>query len=334
MTTDALDRPRFARDRFNPLPGWDGSDGRARKAGIEIEFGGLTERAAAELAQKELGGTLEEPAPQSFVVKESELGDLEIYLDTALRKKFKGQWARAGLDAGRAVIPVELVTAPLAQDKLGRLDALMHALKAEGAIGTRGGVLLGFGLHLNPELADKSGADMPATGTAFAFLEEWFRQTDPVDISRRLLPFTDRYRPSLLDALAEPGDLPGLSGFMEIYLDHVHSRNHGLDLYPAIRWLDEPRFVARHGEDSSVSARPTYHYRLPDCRLGDPDWTVAYEWNRWQLVEQVARMPGLLDALREDWRGRGWLRNRVRGGWASAVDERLREAGLIERGDA
>ena len=329
MNTAALDRPRFARDRFDPLPGWDGRGGTDRKTGVEIEFGGLTERAAAELAQQELGGTLEEPAPQSFVVKGSDLGDLEIYLDTALRKKVSGQWARAGLDASRAVVPVELVTAPLTQDQLPRLETLMQALRQAGAIGTRGGMLLGFGLHLNPELADEGGADLPATGTAYAFLEEWFRQTDPLDMSRRVLPFTDRYRPALLDALAEDGPLPGLSGFMEIYLDHVHSRNHGLDLYPAIRFLDEPRFVARHGADSSVSARPTYHYRLPDCRLGDPDWTVAYEWNRWALVERVARMPDLLDALRADWRGRGWLRNRVRGGWADTVDGHLRDAGLI-----
>ncbi|MDF0602267.1 amidoligase family protein [Psychromarinibacter sp. C21-152] len=320
--------PAFDREGFAPLPGWDGRDGAARKAGIEIEFGGLSEREAAERLRRDLGGDLSPAGERAFRLTGSDLGDLDIYLDTALRNKLSGAVAEAGFEAGRAVIPVEIVTRPLAQADLPRLESVLRELHAAGAVGTRGGVFLGFGVHLNPELADPAGADVPAVATAFAFLEEWFRQTDPVDFSRRLLPFTDRYPPSLLDALAARDATPDRDAFIEIYLDHIQSRNYGLDLLPIVRHLAPDRFEAALGPLDQVGARPAYHYRLPDSRIGDPDWTLAYEWNRWALVERAARSPRLLDAFRQAWRARNWLLNRVRGGWAAEADGCLRAAGL------
>jgi hypothetical protein len=41
-------------------------------------------------------------------------------------------------------------------------------------------------------------------------------------------------------------------------------------------------------DDTRTSARPTFHYRLPNCSLENADWTLASEWNRWVLVEQLA----------------------------------------------
>ena len=37
-----------------------------------------------------------------------------------------------------------------------------------------------------------------------------------------------------------------------------------------------------------MSARPTFHYRLPNCRVDEPDWRIAHEWNAWVTVEALA----------------------------------------------
>jgi hypothetical protein len=54
--------------------------------------------------------------------------------------------------------------------------------------------------------------------------------------------------------------------------------------------IDNDRVLAgiKKDERTLVSSRPAFHYRLPDCRLGDKKWSVADEWNRWWYVEAIA----------------------------------------------
>jgi hypothetical protein len=40
-----------------------------------------------------------------------------------------------------------------------------------------------------------------------------------------------------------------------------------------------------------VKPRPAFHYRLPNCLIDEPDWTLAREWNTWVTVEQLASDP-------------------------------------------
>jgi hypothetical protein len=37
-----------------------------------------------------------------------------------------------------------------------------------------------------------------------------------------------------------------------------------------------------------VRPRPAFHYRLPNCRVDDPSWRVAREWNYWIAIEELA----------------------------------------------
>jgi len=307
---------------FDPLPGWGGTDGARRRVGVEIEFGGLTEVEAAEIAVSLFGGRID-TATGGLRIADSALGRLEIYLDTALRKTEFSEFA----EAGRGVIPVEIVTAPLDQADLGTLDRLIAALRQAGATGTEDGVLLGFGLHLNPELADPGGADLPAVGRAYAFLEPWLRARDPIDLSRRVLPFTAPYPAAYLDALADLAPDPGPETFAACYLTHIQGRNHGLDLLPAIAHLWPGRIEASLGAISAVSARPAYHYRLPDSRIGTPGWSLAEVWTGWGLVERTARRPDLLADLAQAWADRSWLARRAGGDWATQVETLLTETG-------
>ena len=50
-----------------------------------------------------------------------------------------------------------------------------------------------------------------------------------------------------------------------------------------------------------ISPRPTYHYRLPDCRIDEPHWSLALEWNRWVRIEEIAGDADLIAALCEGW---------------------------------
>ncbi len=60
--------------------------------------------------------------------------------------------------------------------------------------------------------------------------------------------------------------------------------------------LDKTRVEAVMKDDIS-SARPTFHYRLPDCRLNDPNWSLAAEWNTWVRIEKLADDPSRLEKI-------------------------------------
>lgn len=315
---------------FDALPGWGGADGGARKAGFELEFAGLTPREAAETVQDVIGGRIETRDGRDIVLQDSEAGGLKIYLDTALRKRAKGAIAEAGLDLGRAIVPVEIVTPPLESAQWPLLDRMRRALCEAGATGTGGGLLLGFGLHLNPELADPEGADLPHVGAAYALMEDWLRDRGRIDISRRLMPFTQRYPASWLDWIASSGDGAAPRDFAESYLRHNPSRNHGLDLLPAIRALWPDLFEKVQPRAGKVSARPAYHVRSPDCRIDEPGWSVALEWNRWVLVETAARDGSAMAALRDAWRARSGPVRRLGSDWTETAARILREHGLSD----
>ena len=265
--------------------------------GVEIEFGGLTEDAAAGIARDVLGGTLSRQSEHELALTGSEIGPLKIYLDTALRDETGTALGRLGLDLSRAIVPIEIVTAPLGQDQMPRLDTLCAALAAAGATGTGDGLLLGFGLHLNPEI-DRDDADhLWSILTAYALAEDWLRYDGGMDVARRVLPFSDPYPRGFLDALAQgPGADRG--ALFDLYLYWNPTRNRGLDLLPLIAELDPDRLA---GLDTATSARPTWHYRLPDCRIDEAGWSVAFEWNRWALVERLAADRWRLDRLCAAW---------------------------------
>ena len=100
--TQETDRPAL-----RPLPRPDAQAGKPQRIGVEIEFSGMTETRAASVVQDLLGGQITEDGDFSVQITTTELGDVEILLDTALRK-----YSEAGLDAARVVVPIELGTAP------------------------------------------------------------------------------------------------------------------------------------------------------------------------------------------------------------------------------
>ncbi len=313
------------RDRFERLPHPGAASGAVRRVGIEIEMAGMTERQVAASIVEAIGGTVVEQTAYDVVVEGSELGRLTCYLDTKYRKGKQHALSRLGLELGREVIPVELVTEPLAPDALPKVEALRETLRRAGAIGSRDGMLLSFGLHLNVEVAGADPRHWRPVLTAFALLEDWLRFADPIDGSRRLLPFVDPYPRAFVRALLELDQNSPAEQIIDLYLRQTPTRNRSLDMLPFFANLD-PELASRTPVDlGSVSARPTYHYRLPDSRIDEPDWRIAYEWNRWVLVERVAQDDALISELSSRWRSEKRL---LRHEWCADVETILSDAGL------
>ena len=68
-------------------------------------------------------------------------------------------------------------------------------------------------------------------------------------------------------------------------------------MLPVFAHLD-PERVESALPGASISARPTLHYRLPDSRVGEADWSLVQEWRRWLQIAALATNPGRLEALR------------------------------------
>ena len=287
---------------FPGLPDLPEGVGAPRRVGIEIEFGAMAPDFAARLATRRLGGTMRALSAAEWRIEGSAIGEVKVYLDTALRPTGDEWAAEAGVAVARQVVPIEIVTEPLPQDALPRLERLCRALRLAGAEGSRRHVVHGYGLHLNVALADPDrGGDLPRIARAFALLEPWLRARDPLDLSRRVLPFTQPFPDAFVDAVAglDPGAAPdALFGLIDA---HIASRNHGLDLLPAYAFLAPDRFAGHRGASGAVSARPAYHYRMPESRVDEPAWSLSYEWRRWWLVERVAAEDALTGRLSRAW---------------------------------
>lgn len=314
---------------FQALPRATDSDDNPRLTGVEIEFSGLDANVVADISTRTLGGQAEQMDDHAWTVTDSSIGKLEIYLDTALRKAESSPLKRLGLDIGKEVIPVEIVSDPLDLEGLAELDRLRTALREAGAEGTRAGMAYGFGVHLNPSIASRDGKGITNPLLAYALIESWMRDTHPIDFSRRVLPFTDPYPTRLVEALCDAGFVAP-DAAADIYLDKAPSRNYGLDMLPIFAWLDSKKVTDAIGEEDAVSARPAFHFRLPDCRIDEPDWSLRHEWNRWRLVEHVAENEGLLARLMREWQEMHGSVTLRRAPWADRCGEILEEAGLVD----
>jgi hypothetical protein len=295
------------------------AEGDLRSVGVEIEFSGIGTEEAAEALRAELGGTLREEEALTFVLAGSGLGDLEVKLDTAYAGKSSGSsvskkiGSRVGTffaSVAEPLIPREVVTSPVPITALSEVDQIVAVLRAAGAGGTTTEPMRPLALHLNPETPDFRPETIVAVLKAFALLDDWLRQEADTDRLRRLLRYFEPYPDDYVSRLADPGYAPDMAKLIEDYIDANPTRNRDLDALPLLLFVDEAR-VRRRLPDEKIGRRPTFHYRLPDSRVGDPDWSVAEAWNHWVGLERVAADPARLTEL-----GRAWLDCPERGYWA------------------
>ena len=303
---------------FLDPPHLKNSEGEERRVGYEFEFTGVGLEESANLVKQLFGGAIEKLSTYEIEISDSEFGSFKIELDTQLLrdKKYEEILDSLGIslenlkgidvledsfmDLASTVVPFEIVTPPIPLSEMNRLNLLVDELRRMRAKGTGSSIIYAFGLHINPEVPDLVAESILNHLRAYLLLDPWIRMDADINISRRLTPFINEYEEDYLKYTLNPGYQPDLQTLITDYFEFGNSRNRPLDLLPLFMYLDETTTTSLI-EEELTSARPTYHYRLPDCKLDEEEWTLAKEWNYWVLVEQLADDNNVLDELSLDW---------------------------------
>jgi len=295
-------------------PRTDNPKDEPRRVGVEIEYAGLSVEQSADLVQEQFGGERDAESAHRIAVNDTRFGDFMIELDAQMihadednddpAKKLKKETLEVVGHAVAGVVPIEIVCPPIAWSELGAVDALFDAMRAAGAKGTDEGVLYGFGLHLNPEVAEETTDYALRHLRAFIILEEGLRERIGIDPMRRVLPHIEPFPETYARRIMDADYAPDMAGLIADYLAGNPTRNRGLDMTPLFRHVDEGALLKGIPDASLIKSRPTFHYRLPNSLLSDPDWGAVSEWNRWLRVEALAADGDALASAMADFAGR------------------------------
>ena len=290
-------------------------EGKRRRVGIEIEFAAMSARSAAATIADRFGGQVRELSKHRFKVDTPVLGTFEAELDSrfahpdaypTLAANLEGEWIAEVRklvseffgDVGSLVIPCEIVAPPLEIERVAELDALLEDLRRRGAQGTSASLFYAFGVHLNPDIASTEPDWLLRVLKASIVLSDWLRAVMEIDLSRELTGFATQFPADYCDKVLAKNYAPNQRQLIEDYLAHNPTRDRELDLLPLFCWLDEG-LVRSHLPAEKIGRRPTFHFRLPNAALEQPRWSVAREWNRWILIEQLAEDAELLTQMGE-----------------------------------
>lgn len=289
-------------------------DGRARKVGVEIEFTGLSIARAAKVVRDLFGGTIEVTSDYEYVVKKTQFGDFAVELDYSYLKK-RGQQHAAQIEkpsgferfsedvlamVAKQVVPIEIVTPPLPMASLGALNLLCEGLAEKGAEGTDHSAIYAFGVHLNPELPDMEATTILSYLQAFLILYDWLLERCAVDATRKFTAFADPFPKAYVQRVLAPDYQPSLAQLIDDYLIMNCTRNRALDMLPLFAYLD-PGWIASRVDDDRIGRRPTFHYRLPNSRIGSENWQITDEWETWLAVERLAYEPELRSKMAQEY---------------------------------
>lgn len=283
--------------------------GKPRRMGVEIELAGLKGKQIVELLQKHFGGEIDWLTPFEIELNETEFGTFKVELDSEAIKDIGTDSGLEGdpentettlqstiVDAvgvvAEALVPWEIVSPPIELEALPKLYPLIDELREAGALGTRHAPHYAFGIHLNPELPSHDPLKIRDYLRAFAVLYDWIRATENTDLSRRITPYINHFEKPWLSLILEHDYEPDLARLIDDYLEHNPTRNRSLDMLPLFKELDRERVEAVI-DDTRVNARPTFHYRLPNCDIDNPDWNLSDSVDTWLQVEALAYSPKL-----------------------------------------
>ena len=294
----------------------DKPDGERRSVGVEVEMSGIDLAMITCQINVAYGGRIKEVSPYEFVVGDTDIGDIKVELDFEYLKRIGREKASRELDKNefsefehyasdalallsKNFVPCELVGPPLAVDRLHELDIIVDRLRDHGAKGSGYSFFYAFGVHLNPELPDLETETIINYFKAFVCLQDWLVKHEEVSLNRKLLPFIDKFPRDYIRKVVTPEYRPSLEQFIDDYLEHNPSRNRSLDMMPVFAYLDESRLKRQLEDDEKINKRPTFHYRLPNSDIDNPEWGLWKSWNNWLQVEALANDPDRLQQVCE-----------------------------------
>lgn len=282
-------------DRYRLPPVVETDQGEVRRVGFELEFSGITLEDAIAAVKSALGATTDEETVADTSLRVEDLGDFKVELDWAyLKRKASEQgedpesreWLEKLSSAAALLVPVEVVCPPIPMTELTRLDPMVEALRDAGAVGTEESLIAAYGVHINTEIPALDATTLDAYLKAFAILQWWLVDAHGVDTARKLSPYIDLYPEAYLHQVLFRKTAT-LDQIFEDYLAHNATRNRALDLLPMLAEIDEER-IRKSVDDPRIQARPAFHYRLPDCHIEKPGWSLTGSWEPWLAVEELA----------------------------------------------
>ncbi|MDZ7665773.1 MAG: amidoligase family protein [Desulfotignum sp.] len=274
-----------------------------RNVGFELEFTGLDLEQTVRVVTSVMNGKRLRESAAACVVNVPKMGEFAVELDwDFLKKKADGQatdktgdWIDLLSQAATLLVPMEVICPPIALSEMHRLDPLIRALRKAGARGTKDSMIAAYGVHINAEVPSLDPEVVFAYLRAFSLLQWWLVDVHQVDMARRISFYVDLYSETYLQVLFSRKK-PDITRITSDYLDHNASRNRALDLLPLLSCV-HPGMVRNAVPDSKVKARPAFHYRLPNCQIDKPDWSLARSWNVWWVVEELAQRPDDLNMM-------------------------------------
>lgn len=279
------------------------AQGNIRRVGFELEFSGVELAEASSAVANALGGTVCAQTVAEHQVDVPDLGPFKVEIDwDFLKRKARetagedgAEWVDTLGKVAPVLVPVEVVCPPIALNKLDCLAPMVDALRQAGAEGTEASLMAAYGVHINPEIPALEASVVHRYLRAFALLQWWLVTAHDVDPTRRLTPYIDPWPEAyLLDVLTRKA--PTIDTLIDSYLEHNPTRNRALDMLPLFAEIDAER-VRSVVDDGRIKARPTFHYRLPNCQIEQTDWSLSDSWQRWCLVETLAWDEPALDQL-------------------------------------
>ncbi|GGY63505.1 amidoligase family protein [Marinobacter zhanjiangensis] len=278
-------------------------EGKPRRVGVEIEISGPGYLELVSLTAKILNGTARNVG--RYVSKvDTALGEFAVELDSDPIKDLNLQEERVpeslrelgghAMDvidyAAERLVPLEIISPPVAFDQLETIEALSDQLREAGAVGSREAIVYAFGLQLNPELPDLEADTLRRYLQTFAALYDWLKSRHQLDFSRKLTTYIEPWSSRYVDRLVAADYSPDMEGLMRDYLEENPTRNRALDLLPLFAHIDAD-LLAQYVDDPRIKSRPTLHYRLPDCDIDNPRWHFSTVWNDWVILEQIVAHP-------------------------------------------
>lgn len=289
-----------------------------RRVGFEIEFSNLEISDAIELLESFLNSKAKE-INRYYYKFDSKFGEFNLELDFELltKEKLKSNLEpilnkmeidatllddidSAIADISKQFVPLEINSPPIEIDKIGYIEKLRDRLKNSGAFGTYRSFIYAFGLHINIEIPSLDIDRVLSYFRAFLILSDYLSQSSSINITRKLTPYIDNFSKEYIQRVLNLDYNPTIEEFIDDYIEFNPTRNRILDMLPLLAFIDRDRVFSKL-KDTKIKPRPTFHYRLPDSRVDDESWSIANEWNRWILVENLANDKEELEKLSREY---------------------------------
>ena len=317
----------------------DTAAGKPRHVGFELEFAGLDFRGTVDVLEAVFQGKAAWHSQAEATLRHSEYGDFTVEVDSELAKQLaksraegrgKGKASRDPLaewvvNLTTELVPVEVVCPPIPVTRIVELDAMVNGLREAGAEGTAESVVYAFGVHINTELPSLEPGIIGRYLKAYAIAQDWLVRRHRVDLTRRFTPYIDHYPSAYRRRVLDYQDDLDMDTLFGDYMEYNATRNRALDMLPLFMHIDEERLLAQV-QDSRIKARPTFHYRLPNCEIERGDWRLSESWNLWCVVEALVENPEQLDELVQQCkRYDAQLINLTRAPWHRTLDSILND---------